>query len=260
MKHLTMFTFGYWGWGNATEQLVRLVDAVEQSRGFRPPRFADIRISRSVRAPGFNGNRFEDVVGEARYRWLKSLGNKRITTKRGPRIQIADPKGAVELLDYALSAWEERRRVIFFCSCEYPCWNSKSNCHRVTAAKLVAREAAKRGVPIELCEWPGPGLREIAVDLDDTVMRKSLKNNSAIPLGAEVDLAVFGLLGIGTLATLRSARQVDYRVVDRMIWKNHQWQLPILESFEDGDATKTDYRSAAKEWQRKVDFVMKGVS
>jgi hypothetical protein len=49
------------------------IDAVEKARGFAPPLFVDIRISRSVRAPGFNRAPFEGVVGKSRYRWLDDL-------------------------------------------------------------------------------------------------------------------------------------------------------------------------------------------
>src|SRR5688500_8003061 len=52
---LTMFTWGYWGWGTTTREFVQAADAVEASRGFNPPLFVDIRIRRSVRAPGFTG-------------------------------------------------------------------------------------------------------------------------------------------------------------------------------------------------------------
>lgn len=49
----TIFTWGYYGWGNHTPQLLDAVDAVETSRGFEPPMFVDIRIRRTVRAKGF---------------------------------------------------------------------------------------------------------------------------------------------------------------------------------------------------------------
>src|SRR6266853_2050762 len=87
---LTIFTFGYYGWGNHTPQLVESVVAVETSRGFEPPIFVDIRIRRNVRAKGFVGNAFEKLMGPSRHRWMKSLGNKFIQTRTGPAIQIAD--------------------------------------------------------------------------------------------------------------------------------------------------------------------------
>jgi hypothetical protein len=35
----TLFTWGYYGWGNHTPDLVKAVDAVETNRGFQPPMF-----------------------------------------------------------------------------------------------------------------------------------------------------------------------------------------------------------------------------
>lgn len=116
----TLFTWGYYGWGNHTPQLVKAVDAVEASRGFQPPVFVDIRIRRAVRAKGFQGSKFEELLGQDRYRWMKSLGNEQIVKKSGPAIQIADPSAAEELLDLALEMAKQKRRLLFFCSCIYP--------------------------------------------------------------------------------------------------------------------------------------------
>ena len=54
----TVFAWGYWGWGEATQELVKRLDAVEGSRGFVPPLLVDVRVSRSVRATGFRGDAF----------------------------------------------------------------------------------------------------------------------------------------------------------------------------------------------------------
>src|SRR5262245_2176608 len=104
MPATTLFTRGYYGWGNATPQLVEAVDAVEASRGFEPPTFVDIRIRRTVRAKGFRGSAFEKLLGPTRHRWMKSLGNKFILTRTGPSPQIADRSAAGELLDLALES------------------------------------------------------------------------------------------------------------------------------------------------------------
>jgi hypothetical protein len=58
---IALFSFGYWGWGNSTKQLIDTFDALEFSRGFKPPVLVDIRISRSVRAPGFNASALEKL-------------------------------------------------------------------------------------------------------------------------------------------------------------------------------------------------------
>jgi hypothetical protein len=57
MTSLTMFTWGYDGWGSSTRQLKEAVDAVEQARGFEPPCFVDVRISRGVWAEGLDSCR-----------------------------------------------------------------------------------------------------------------------------------------------------------------------------------------------------------
>jgi hypothetical protein len=152
---LTLFTWGYYGWGNATPELVEAVDAVEMSRGFEPPIFVDIRIRRTVRAKGFQGNAFEKLLGLSRHRWMKSLGNKFIQTRTGPNIQIADPSAAEELLDLALDSGRTKQRLLFFCGCPWPRCNGKIACHRTTVAGLVLEAAKKRGVPVEIVEWPG---------------------------------------------------------------------------------------------------------
>lgn len=100
MDKMTLFAWGYYGWGNATPQLVEAVDAVETSRGFKPPQFVDIRIRRAVRAKGFQGNAFEKLLGPSRHRWMKSLGNKFIQTRTGPNIQIADPRQQTNFLTW----------------------------------------------------------------------------------------------------------------------------------------------------------------
>src|ERR1035438_1266730 len=113
MKTITIFSWGYYGWGNATNYLDKAVNAVESGRGFEPPIFVDIRIRRAVRAPGFKGPAFEKLLGE-RHVWMPALGNKRIVTRTGKGIQIAKPEAVEELLDLAIRANRENRRLIFF--------------------------------------------------------------------------------------------------------------------------------------------------
>lgn len=120
MEPLTLFTWGYWGWGNSTGQLIEAVDAVEGARGFGAPLFVDIRLSRSVRAPGFNGRAFEEAVGASRYRWMPDLGNLAVQDGGDEPIKIKNPAAAETLLDIADEAARDNRRVVFFCACETP--------------------------------------------------------------------------------------------------------------------------------------------
>ena len=91
---ITLFSWGYWGWGNATERLVEAIDAAERARGFQPPGFVDVRLRRQGRAKGFVGNAFRDLVGEARYRWMQDLGNAHIASSESV-IEIKRPGAAM---------------------------------------------------------------------------------------------------------------------------------------------------------------------
>src|ERR1043165_4587341 len=148
MDKTTIFTWGYYGWGNATPQLGQALEAVEKRRGFDPPLFVDIRIRRTVRAKGFQGNAFEKLLGQDRHRWMKSLGNKFIQTRTGPNIQIADPAAAEELLDLAVEMGQRKQRLLFFCSCQWPRCDGEIACHRTTVAGLVLEAAKRRGVAV----------------------------------------------------------------------------------------------------------------
>ena len=154
MKGITAFTWGYWGWGTHAADFVRNVDAVERARGWRPPLFVDIRIRRSGRAPNFQQNAFEKIVGQRRYRWMKALGNRSIITKRG-RMEIADPNAANDLLEHVLQAHNQKRRVLIFCACEYPGTVHSPSCHRATVAGLLLKAAHRKGVRLRVAEWPG---------------------------------------------------------------------------------------------------------
>jgi hypothetical protein len=53
MKKVTIFSWGYWGRGSSAAQFVKVADAVEASRGYKPLLFVDVRLQRSVRAANF---------------------------------------------------------------------------------------------------------------------------------------------------------------------------------------------------------------
>jgi hypothetical protein len=125
MKKVTMFSWGYWGWGSSATQFVKAVDAVEAARGFAPMLFFDIRIQRSVRAANFSGDAFKKIVGADRYCWMPGLGNLAIRDRSLGRIAVKDPKEAETLLDLAIECQRGNRRVIFYCACEVP-----GACHR----------------------------------------------------------------------------------------------------------------------------------
>ena len=148
MKPITIFSWGYYGWGNHTPYLIKALDAVEESRGFKPLMFVDIRISHGVRAKGFKGSAFKNLVGEQRYLAIKDLGNEKIISGLGPAIQIAKPAAAKDLLDLAIKLSKTKQRLLFFCSCKFNKFGGKPNCHRCTVAGLLIKAAKKQGVSI----------------------------------------------------------------------------------------------------------------
>jgi hypothetical protein len=228
MSATTIFTLGYYGWGNATPQLVEAVDAVETSCGFRPPIFVDIRIRRTVRAKGFVNNAFEKLLGPSRHRWMKSLGNKFIQTRTGPDIQIAEPSAANELLDLALESAGHKQRVLFFCGCQWPRCDGEIACHRSTVAELILQAAQRRGEAVEIVEWPGGEPKQIDLDMTAEVFASVRKGRMTVPLGEMPDLAVVAGLPWGSIATVHSAGDKLYRIVGPAIWQTDKWSLPVF--------------------------------
>jgi hypothetical protein len=247
---LTLFTWGYYGWGNATLQLVNVVDSVEAGRGFEPPLLVDFRIRRTVRAKGFQGNPFEKLLGTSRHRWMKSLGNKFIQTRTGPNIKIADPTAAGELLDLAMNAARQKQRLLYFCSCQWPRCDGEIAYHRTTVAGLMLEEAKRRGVSVEVVEWPGGKPRQIDLDVTPQVCAAVRRGRMTVPLGKRPDLAVVGGLPWCSVVTWRSGGEMLHRVVGPAIRQPDQWVLPVLYLYLNPATSLMDYNKKAKELRR----------
>ena len=245
METITLFSFGYWGWGSATTQLVQAFDAVEAARGYAPPMFVDIRISRSVRAKGFDGTAFQTVVGASRYRWLNALGNLGI--KNGGAMRIKDPAAANTLLDIAEQCALENRRVVFFCACPTP-----SQCHRSEVTRLVLEAATRRKVAIEIVEWPGgvPDHKGIEVELSWSEFEKVRKGGKSIPLNEALPLADAEAIPYYTLAAVRPQGEKEapsWRLVTGpAMYKKSGWCLPVFGHFdgEPPEAIRAEIRKA----------------
>lgn len=242
----TLFSWGYYGWGNHTPQLVEAVDAVETSRGFEPPIFVDIRFRRSVRAAGFTGPAFENLLGQDRHRWMKSLGNRFIETRTGPNIQIADPAAAEELLDLAIESVRHKQRLLFFCSCQWPRCDCEVACHRTTVAGLVLKAAKRHGVEIEVVEWPGGEPRQIDLDVTPKVFAAVRKGRMTVPLGDRPDLAEVAGLPWCSIATLHSNGEKLHRLVGPAISQTTGWALPVLYWFFDPATGLGEYKEEAE--------------
>jgi hypothetical protein len=242
----TLFTWGYYGWGNHTPDLVEAVDAVETSRGFQPPIFVDIRIRRSVRAAGFTGPAFERLLGQDRHRWMKSLGNKQIVERTRPGIEIAEPAAANVLLDLAIESAQQKQRLLFFCSCQWPKCDGKINCHRNSVAALVLNAAAERGVPIKVMEWPGGDPKRIDLEATPKDFAAVRKGRLSVPLGKRFDLAEVAGLPWASIATLCSGDETLHRIVGPAIRQTSGWVLPVLDGVFDATTGLNEYTQEAK--------------
>jgi len=244
MDTLKIFTFGYYGWGNSTPQLIQAVDAVERSRGFKPPFFVDTRIQRSGRAPGFVGNLFGGLLGENRHLWMKSLGNKRITTKSGPRIQIAQPQAVNELLDLAIEKAKDRRRVIFFCGCAWPKADGKVNCHRTVVASLLIKSAKKRAIDVEVVEWPGDEAEHVNLSLNDEDFSKKY-----IPISS-MKLCDAAGMPWGSTAKITSGEECKFGIIGPTQYRFGEWQLQLYEQAE----TKTAIQKLSARFRKDFGY------
>lgn len=248
-RTLTMFSWGYEGWGNATRQLVRSFDLAEAYREHVPPIFVDIRLSRSVRAAGFRDDAFERLLGHERYRWFRSLGNPNVTRPRRGRGRVQCPDAVHQLVDLALDAARGQRRVIFFCSCGCPI--KKGRCHRFDVAKLVRRVAAQRSVDLSVSEWPGerpcrwPQRLKVSRRTFETIRRKQ---HIDIPPG--VNLARLASLAWGALIDFQSGDDRQLVSVGPARFSRGRWVLPVFTSMG-GDASGRRLRRKVKRERRR---------
>jgi hypothetical protein len=223
MKKLTIYSWGYWGWGTHADRFVKVVDCVEASRGYKPPIFVDIRIRRSVRATDFKENAFCDLIGNKRYRWFKGLGNVAIIDKSLDQITIKNPKEAITLLALALEAKKQNRRVIYYCACETPL-----SCHRFQVGTLLLKEAKRRGISLEVVEWPG-GIRGMIKEKTSTSIIKKIQNGQAnYPLAKNIDLSKYGALSWGTLVTLSASTETYTFISGPVRYIKNNWSLPVV--------------------------------
>jgi hypothetical protein len=247
----TLFSWGYWGWGNATKQLIESTDLAERARGFQQPIFVDIRYRRQGRAKGFVDDRFRDLVGASRYCHIQDLGNQEIATG-GSGVRIKNPAAVAELVELSLNAAEENRRVIFYCACEFPQCKGKLACHRLTVAELLLAHARKVGHEVCAVEWPGGRPLETQLKGDSKLFarvmgggRKSipfaserLNEFAALPWASLLEIDCEGLAKADVL--VGPARFVTSKIEPGF------WYLPIIESPSPGTAKETLLRQAVR--------------
>jgi len=244
---ITLFSFGYWGWGNAAARLVEAIDAAEASRGYAPPLFVDTRISRSVRAHDFSGNAFEHLVDPARYRWMDDLGN--LAIRQGGPMRIRNPAAADTLL--ALALQDPHRRVLFYCACEVPGQEGAPTCcHRTLVAGLVLGAAQRRAIGAEIVEWPGgePRNEPIDIALARSEFDKVRRGARAIPLHDALPLARAAALPWYAPVLVHpddDEGRPSWRLLTGPVrYRSDAWWLPVLAHVEaePADAMRAEIR------------------
>lgn len=253
MKPLTLFSWGYWGWGTCTPQLVSAVDAAEEARGFDPPVFVDTRLRRTGRATGFVGDHFRDQLGPERYHWLPGLGNAGIAD--GGPMRLQNPADIDQLLDLAAEAAGNNRRVLFFCACEFPLSNEGGRCHRTLVAEVLLAAAKRRRVAVRVAEWPGGEPLRDAVEVSPTEFAMLRRGGRSVPLREPFDLGAMAALpwysvvivlarGTGDAVAVRvSAARFNTRTGD--------WYLPVIGEVRPADDVFAMLRES--EWMHADD-------
>lgn len=258
MQTLKAFTWGYYGWGSASKDFVRAVDAHERARGFLPPLFIDIRFHRSVKAANFRDRTFERIVGSERYLWEKRLGNKQIREKTGARLKIADPLAAADVLDRIVDLGARRQRVLMFCSCIKALEGGEVSCHRTVVAELLLQAAKKRRVRLEVAEWPGDNPVSAVINANTDQERALSKGLRYVPIGpANGPLPPLATLGWGSQVQFKSDSTSSRVVTGPAYIKKGKWHLEVLT--ENTDITTAAATSFSREFCRESGYGAHGI-
>jgi hypothetical protein len=179
---------------------------------------------------------------------MPSLGNKRIKTRKGPRIQINEPEAIEELLGLALARRHKNQRVIFFCSCPFPGTVHSPECHRVEVASLLLNAARRRNVQLDIVEWPGGSPKTIRYKLSDEAAESIRSGRRNLPLGTRrPSLELLGLPR-ASIIQFRSPSHLFRRLADPARFQGGQWLLPLpLEAIESGESLQQLKRRAEQD-------------
>jgi hypothetical protein len=242
---ITIFSFGYWGWGTSTAQLVQSFDALERSRGFNPPFLVDVRINRSVRAPGFTNRALEKLVGADRYVHMPELGNRAVMENTGEAITIANPEAAGSLLDLAIGAHARKRRVLFFCACPFQLQDGERYCHRYEVGSLLLKQSRKRHEQIIVTEWPGTKPQVLRVTLPSEVLKKLRRGMKSVPLPRDISLDRIASITWGSVVHCSGDGEPFDARVDRAKWSTNGWYLPVLDRLDDNGGVASNPETKA---------------
>lgn len=228
MTELTLFSWGYKGWGNSIPQLLHATQTAELTRGFQPPVFVDIRFRRAVRAEGFKEKAFEKILGTDRYIWMKDLGNANINDTDATKAKIHNENAVNDLIDLAMSAAKKKQRLIFFCSCH----SQDPNCHRHIVARLTILAAKKRKISLTIAEWPGdePSKKPLlTIQITKAFFNKLSTEHgfSGIPIDTKIAEQCYALPW-GTLVYVQEGEKRAFVGTGPSMIRAGKWFLPVV--------------------------------
>jgi hypothetical protein len=220
------FSWGYWGWGGSTRELVKAFDAAEKLRGFAPPVFVDVRVRRTVRAVGFCGDAFEKRLGSERYRWMDGLGNQGVAD-RSRDMYLRDATKVRDLLDLVVDAHARQRHVIFFCACRDPRRDGTRTCHRDLVGELLVKEARRRRVALAVVEWPGSSPLHLVAVFPPEAARASLGDAQGVRVPRGMSPAVAVSIPWGSYALVEGRDGAVPLIVGPAVHAHGRWALRV---------------------------------
>ena len=252
----TLFPIGYWNWGSNASYLLHMVDDFEAQAGFNPPMWVDIRHKRNVRAPGFRGNAFGELVGPDRYVWMQELGNSAIDTDEPGAIKLNNPDAVSKLLTLAVDKANENRRLLFFCACHFP-YFAPIDCHRAFVAELLICEARRTKVPLEVVEWPGGDPEHFQAEIDEPLFRAIAKGRNFLPHDSLKPAVPTVLPYCSIIELYTSAGDQSLLVLTGPArFYKKTWVLPVLAlwSTEDPGVSVERVLAVARDYQKALGF------
>jgi hypothetical protein len=145
-------------------------------------------------------------------------------------MEIADPGAVNDLLEHILQAHNQKRRVLFFCACEYPGTVHSPSCHRATVAGLLLKVAAhQKDVRLTVAEWPGGEPRVAELRTSPQVVKQVLRGATRLPLAklSQKDRLKFNALPWCSRVKLFS-EESSLAIISGPAKIGREWFLPIL--------------------------------
>jgi hypothetical protein len=149
--------------------------------------------------------------------------------------------------------------VIFFCACEFPCFEGKLSCHRDTVTGLLLAEARKKERSISVVEWPGGKPKARRLEVECKLFSSVLNGRWYIPFEGRrlAEFAEFAGLPWGSILTLGCAQPTANAFVavgparfPAPTSGGTHWRLPVFWQAEEGKAKASVLRDTAN-WRRQ---------